>query len=483
MLLLVAAGCSDPASHAQGPRDGIDSATGGTENSADRWLVWARCERVVFMTDDQLDDWRDRGADGFVCQAGDLVGIGGSRDFSAPAEPPSDQEFDLERQIIKTDIVARASQRGLDLYLGFFAVNRGGSEPTPFADWFDDTAWDSRVLPAVERFARAAKALGFVGLALDQELYPLNDGKSASWDWDYAGSKRAENEVRTKVRERGAQIMDRLVAGFPDVELLAYYTYFPETFSALVQEQVNDNAEAYQDSVQLEFWDGMSGAPGYDTITLLNALFYKAPHRGTWNAALRYQYNSLFALLSREFTNWDVAYDRIGESPFAWVSDGETSFEVARPPAAVDEQVRAFAEWGMHRTSANYAFGDTLTEFDYDRYEASMSDASKPAVVDDEAPELEVDDPDPDGDQMTITGTATDDHAVRYVRWMNERGDSGMARMEFEILDGGLNDDFTYEMRWRADGVPTDGGQVTVEAVDIKGLRRTKSVDVRTADG
>lgn len=481
-VVLLAASCTDSPEAAD---DGVVPVEDpdATPNSADRWIVWARCEQVIFQTDEELDAWRDRGADGFVCQAGDLVGIGGARDFSGTAEPLAGAGFDLQRQIVNTDIVERAKARDLDLYLGMFAVNRGQSEPTPFADWFADETWEDDVLPAIERFAASARALGFAGLAIDQEMYPLNDGQLATWDWDYAGSDESEASVRAQVRARGEDVMTRLVGGFPDAELLAYYTYFPDTFASVVQRRVNDIDDAYGESVQVEFWDGMSGVEGYEAITLLNALFYKVPHIGSWDSALRYQYNALFALLSREFTNWDVAHDRFNESPFAWVSDGETSFEVARSPDDVDDQLRAFAEWGMNRTSANYAFGDTLTEFDYSDYEAGSRSASSAAVVDGTPPALTVDDPEVDGSTATVTGTATDDHAVHYVRWENERGDRGIARMEFEILDGDIDTDFTFEMRWRIDGIPTDGGPVVIEVADIKGLRTTEVVGVSDADG
>jgi hypothetical protein len=455
-------------------------------NSADRWVLWAGCSQIVTLTDAELDEWRARGAAGFVCQAADIVGIGGTSDFSGRDRPPAGDAFELERSIVASRIVQRAAERDMKMYLGFYAVNRGENQPTPFAEWFDDRRWGRSVLPALERIASAAAHHGFAGLAIDQELYPAGDGRTqATWSWRYPGNERSEDEVRAQVRRRGAQVMKRLVRGFPGVEVVAYHTFFPETWDALLQQEENGIENAYEDWTQVEFWDGMSGTAGYGAIRLLNAGFYKS-HQigGSWDIAFQYHYNSLFAVLSQRFTGWDVAHDRFHESPFAWVSEGPSRFERARSREHVAEQFAAFSKWGMGREFANYAWGDTMRSFDYGPYEAAMRGVTTPRIVDGQRPILKLSPPEVDGPpgarSVTLRGTATDNLAIRFVRWQDEEGHVGTAKMRWEILDGGIEHGFEWQMSWVIEGLPLQRGEnrLAITAEDIKGLSTTHVLSV-----
>src|SRR5262249_17769212 len=159
----------------------------------------------------------------------------------------------LERYLHESNIVSRLHARGMTAYLGFYVVNLSNTQ-TPLAEWFDDASWNNDVVPAVTAVARPAHALGFDGMALDQELYPQEGGSSTgTWDWDYPGHQKSQADVRAAARARGTQFMDALAAGFPHVPLLAYASTFPETWDELVQQDVNDISDANADSVNIDF--------------------------------------------------------------------------------------------------------------------------------------------------------------------------------------------------------------------------------------
>jgi hypothetical protein len=142
----------------------------GEINSADRLVFWTRCDDVAALTDADLDEWSNRGVDGFVCMVTYLHGLGGTHAFTGDETVPRNRAYALQRRLSDTDLAARARQRGMKLYLGFYASSTH-SLATPFADWFDDRSWRRDVLPRVNELAAAARQLGFAGLARDQELY------------------------------------------------------------------------------------------------------------------------------------------------------------------------------------------------------------------------------------------------------------------------------------------------------------------------
>ena len=198
---------------------------------------------------------------------GDLSQLGGS-------------DYVLERTLRDSKIVERGHHHGMKMYLGFDFVNLN-NPATPLVEWFDDAGWNRTVTPAVHDAAAAARALGFDGLAFDQELYPQRGGQqTASWQWNYPGNQHSEAETREKVRARGQDLMRAILSAYPDVDILAYFQNFPDTWDEVVQENVNHVRNAFHGSVQLDLWNGLTEVEGYHRITFLNSTFYKTFHVG-----------------------------------------------------------------------------------------------------------------------------------------------------------------------------------------------------------
>ncbi len=275
--------------------------------------------------------------------------------------------------------------------------------------------------------------------------------------------------------------MQAILSAYPDVDILAYFQNFPDTWDEVVQENVNHVRNAFHGSVQLDLWNGLTEVEGYHRITFLNSTFYKTFHVGSWDNAYTYEYNSLFALLSRRFANWSYASSRVQETPFVWISSGPTSFQSARPPAYVAEQLDAARRWGMGRMFADFAHGDP-EEFDYGPYDAVMHAASRPGVVDDNPPTVDVDQRDVVAtDPLQIDGTAHDDYAVRFVRWRTGDGTTGVAELTWDPGPGDPTNGWkAWKTTWTAKGVPLHSGSntVTLTVEDIKGLRTVKTVKV-----
>ena len=101
-----------------------------------------------------------------------------------------------------------------------------------------------------------------------------------------------------------------------------------------MQEEVNGLENTAGDLLHIDFWDGMTSVDGYGAIRFFDSIFYKAPHRGSWENALTYNANQLLATFSRRFSNWDYASERVYVSPFSWIDDGPTAKPVRRRPLA-----------------------------------------------------------------------------------------------------------------------------------------------------
>lgn len=468
------------------PGAGLARAATPEPNSADRLITWTKCDEVVALTDAELDTWKARGVDGFVCMTKQLWGMGGDQNFTGnPTEDLNRSEYALQRDLRDSAIVARANARGMKMYLGAKLVNYY-NPATPLRDWYDDRGWSQVVLPAMRNLAGAARQLGFAGLAFDQELYRQAGGvQTASWAWDYPGSTRAEQDVRTKATQRGQEVMTQIVSAFPGAELLAYDVRVPETWSELVQQEINADENAYSRRLDIDFWDGLLSVNGYGAVRWLDATFYKSAHRGNWDRALRYNYNRLFSFLSRRLSNWGYASSRLNVSPFSWIDPGPSSsaFDDARQPAYVAEQLLAFRRWGMGGEFANYAYGG-LRSFDYSPYVSAIQAASTRAVVDSEAPALTVSETGTAPTRRASTelqGTANDNLAVRSVRWASDRGHDGMAGSTWRIESGDSRSGYTGKTTWSIPGIRLEPGynRITIEAEDIKGLTTSSTVIVR----
>lgn len=481
-LAIVAAARGAATASAQAP-----PTASKTSDSADRTIFWLGCDRIAALTNAELDEWKSRGVDGFACMVGHLRGMGGTQDFTGdPSADLSSPRYALQNQLESSDIVHRAADRGMKMYLGVKLVNYFNSS-TPLSDWFDAAGWSQSVLPRMTDLAAAAKLLDFKGIAFDQELYPQEGNvESASWDWNYPGNTHTESEVRAEATQRGRQLMHAILGAFPGVDLVAYDVKFPDTWEALVQRVVNGEQGAFASRLDINFWDGLTSVDGYGAIRLFDAIFYKSPQIGTWNAALQYNANRLAGLLSHRFSNWDYASSRVYLSPFSWIDPGPnaTAFDDARPPSYVRDQLLAFRKWGMGGEFANYVYDDHLETFDYSPYVAAMQEASSPAVVDSEAPTVAVTSSRVDpGATQAITGTAHDNLAVWVVRWQDDRGGSGVAELSWNTTDVGYTSESTSQTRWSIPASELSPGatEVTVRATDIKGLE-SKPALIKTFD-
>jgi hypothetical protein len=456
---------------------------GGTPNSADRLIIWTKCTDLPKLSDADLDSWKARGVDGFACMTQHLAELGGSDAFDPDLRADlSGDQYALERSLIDSRVGERLRDRGMRAYLGVYLSNYWNDQ-TPLADWFDDESWSGKVLPRMRQLAGTAKALGFEGVAFDQELYPTDGGRTtATWQWDYPGNHHSEREVRAAARRRGAQLMRTLAGAFPDLDIMAYDVQLPGSWNEVVQRAANGTVRALDDRLDIDFLDGMAGEDGYGNIRLVDATFYKTPHYGTWDTALRYEYNSLYASLSRHMDNWDKLADHLDVSPFGWVDQGpcRCGFDDVRAPGYVADQLAAFRRWGMGGEFGIFAYAG-LDGFDYAPYDGAMRAASKPAVVDSEPPRLDA----PDlvrarGSRVSLGDDVADNTAVRVVRWRTNEGRSGVAQLDWRIEGGSPSEGYHGKTRWSLRlGLRPGESRVTITAEDTKGLTTRRSVAIK----
>jgi Carboxypeptidase regulatory-like domain/Bacterial Ig domain len=456
-------------------------------NSADRLIQWTSCDDLAGLDEGELRRWIRRGVDGFVCQTRHLPGLGSSHSFTGK-RLPAGEAYALQRRLRRSPAVRRAREGKLLLYLGFW-MSSFFNERTPLADWFDERAWSRVVLPRVHDLAAAARSMGFAGIAVDQELYPQEGNvQTASWSWRYRKNRHSEAEVRAKVKQRGRELMQTMVRAYPGLELLAYDTQHPQNWQAKVQAEVNELPDAFGSDVRIDLWDGLSSVEGYSAIRWMDAFFYKSPQLpgSSWDTALEYNANRIYSYLSRRLSNWSYASSRLHVSPFSWIDEGpgETEFDDARSPQDVAEQLEAFKRWGTGGAFANYAYED-LGDFDYRPFVDALRRASRPAVVDRSPPKLALTSPAPAGRRVaagqtiSLKGTASDNLGIRAVRWYDDRGRQGVARLTWNF-SGDASSGWDGEMSWSVDNlrVPRGTRRITISAEDIKGLAEELSLEV-----
>jgi hypothetical protein len=480
--------CANAPPAAAGP-----PASGGqnASNGSVRFLMWTALSDCIGLSDAQLSQWKSRGAGGFICGVGMLDGIGGTQAFTAaPTKTLVGAKYSVERSLVKSKVVARAKALGMTMYMGIELVNASNTE-TPLANWFDGAAWQNVVMPDVEGLAGAAHMLGFAGVSFDQELYDLDGpGKQASWNWDYPGNTHTEGQVRAEVRQRGKQMMRALVKGFPNIKIVAYDSLFPDTWDAYVKGYPNGTLDAYESSAQINFWDGLTAVDGYAKVLFLDATFYRDPvlPGASWDAALEYQDNSLFALLSQRFSNWAYASSRVAISPFGWIDTGPGGgiYNESRPPDYVAGQLQAFRRWSMDGTFAIFAYRP-LNGFDYTPYVPAMSAVS--VTEDPERPKLSVGDPmlrTGPGQTTTVLlhGSAVDADAVRAVYWRDASGKAwGVARLVWQPGPGSDKTGWDWTMNWSLSAsVPKGTKSIEIKVLSIKGATAVANVSL-TAGG
>jgi hypothetical protein len=331
--------------------------------------------------------------------------------------------------------------------------------------------------------AGMAKLEGFDGLSFDQEDYPGEGGRRHSWDWKY-GHTRSEAEVREKVRQRGREIMETIVAAYPGVAVSAYHWNLPGSWNELVKHKVNkaepDNAKY---KVFIDFFDGLTGVEGYSGFSLLDAVFYKSTHvSASWDTALAYNANNIYANLSRRLRRWDYAASRVKVVPFAWIDHNDKEWPYRRQTAEeVQKQLTAFRRFSVGEEFSNFVFHTPMSKYDYSPYVPAMREAATPGRVDDVAPTLLADPAQASADgRRLLRGSAHDNLAVRSIRWSSSRGGAGQAAMTMVTKSGEPATGYDWEMTWEAD-VPVLPGlnTFTITVEDIKGLTTTTTVTIQ----
>src|SRR3989344_1192148 len=567
----------------------------GVVNSADKIIFGMSMSRsgvtrtCVSISDADLDLWKSRGADGFMCGIPQMYRMGRNDDFTGDLSASLDEEkYKLQKEIIDSKIVERARARGLDLYFGFYLVNYWNSQ-TPLAEWFDDAEWQNLVIPNIRNIAAAAKALGFKGLLYDSELYgtiAASRGQAGpTWNWNYTGNTHSEAEVRAKVRERGAEVMQAILSGFPGVDILAYDEYLPETSTDMTHEAVNKIVNAFGTNTHIDFVDGLTSVEGYNSFGLMTEVFYKQAiyQYYSWDAVLQESANKLYSLLSRRLSNWDYASTRYFRPMFIWIDEPvptsreKSSYTAARTPDYVANQLQMFRKWGEGGILNVYGQRFEEADFSYEPYVPGLQAASKPGVVDSEPPTLFINstgekvaplagrlaigdrirtnstvnvmrDPyiqakgggvisgtEPHGTLGTIvvagvaqpvsrggspfmyinyddgatgwteinllervsevsfpnsflskghvlnlSGYAYDNLAIKFVKWEDNRGNSGMAKMRWRAISGSRLVGYSI---WRMDwdmAVPLEVGTnaITITASDIKGITSSRTINI-----
>src|SRR5438874_546194 len=160
--------------------------------------------------------------------------------------------------------------------------------------------------------------------------------------------------------------------------------------------------------------------------------------------------------------SWAYAAPRLYVSPFAWIDHGTCNcgYQAARTPAYVATQLAEFRKWGMGGEFADYAYAG-LRGFDYTPYLPAMRAASTPGVVDSSPPTVAINAPRASAAPvatLALGGTTADNLAVRFVRWQNDRGGSGMAQLVWDVLRGDYNSGYSWRTRWSA-SIPVAAGQ------------------------
>lgn len=547
--------------------------TGAGNNAAKRVLLWSSAYQLRYG---QSSYWSTRGFGGFQLTTGDLYSNGWDVAQLNSTSPTYDLQHGLYGNPSSPNTFSTICHNASGkCYLGVRLSNGNAlNGKSPIIDWFDDSGWTTW-LAAFGKFVAVAYALGFDGISFDQELYSLNGGGFATWNWNYSGNSHGESATRAQVKTRGQQLMATVVANFPNCEMLAYGGYLPEGWNAYIQTQkqvksatsatptvittgtssaavahgyttgeqvlisgvywtitvvdstrfsldgstsanapsagtyiLNENDTHYDNEVIINLWDGMTSTTGWSKVFWLDATFYKTPQFGTWTGALTRATNTHYDYLSRAFSSWSYARSRWFHSPFIWIDWGanELPFAALRSQSYVEDQLNNFRQWGGGGTLACFGYqyaipgagygADSSKNMDYDAtgftadsqghwvaylhtggartYADALRSAATDGVVDSDYPGL--------GtftfssSTRVMSGTATDAHAVKSVRWSDAaHGTSGEAALTW-VKTGDFTSGYTWSTSWTFTLPVGYGSSIVVVAEDQHGL--TTSVTV-----
>ena len=84
------------------------------------------------------------------------------------------------------------------------------------------------------------------------------------------------------------------------------------------------------------------------------------------------------------------------------------------------------------------------------------------------------------GSSMEIVVVATDNLAIRAVRWRDDRGRTGTAKLRWIVDSGDAESGWKWRMKWWVRGLRVPGGatKIWVRAEDIKGLATVRSIRI-----
>ena len=461
-------------------------------NSADQIILVTSGKACAELTDAELDLWKSKGVGGFICRITWLRPFGGTQSFTGdPTANLSGADYEMQRKLRDSNATARAKAKGISMHLGFYLESYWNAA-TPLNTWFDDSKWQSEAIPRIRDLAAAAKLLGFAGISYDSELY----SQTATWNWNYPGNTHSEAQVRTKVKERGQQVMQAILGGFPNVDIIAYTTYLPETGDEIIQAIYNKQPDAFKNYTHIDFIDGLTSVNGYSAFNLSTEAFYKECYYD-WlpcDKVLQEHTNKLYSLLSRRLSNWEYASEHFFQPLFFWIDGpaGSTGWFVPRSAEYVASQLDAYKKWGNGRKLLIYATQGLA--FDYTPYVSGMQQASQPAVIDTLSPTLVITDPEISGQyqtsssQLSLSGYAKDDMAIKAVRWTNDRGGSGAAQMNWQVFSNFTLASFAkyylnswdWQTNWGITDIVLQLGPNTITLVveDTKGLKTTQILNV-----
>jgi hypothetical protein len=418
-------------------------------------VAWATVNEI-YGDDNYLNEKannRHYGAIGI--NTGFLYGAGGtSNAFTSAVNPTFNSadgrtgtQWERHRQMKNSNFVARCNARGMEVYLGFYQANYDTGY-FHAGDWFDDSAWSSYLStsPAdgqkIFSIAAAASRMGCAGLLLDGENYPTLTGQSTLfWDWNYPGNTHTEAQVRAKAKQRGAEYMTCVLAGWaaggnPNAPKFMQYTAeaLAHSYRALMLSQPSGNNLGLTWGEQFlyhDFFSGMCSVAGYGTITHVDAVFDKSPQISgmSWDSAVQYGTNSLAAWMSRYFdaATWKLACKKIGHNAMFWIDQGSTSFEAVMPPSTALAAGQAFRKYGTNGAYTLYghhlheSYVDTAQTVPYSNYYSTLASITSTTSPDNTVPTLTVS----VNASNVLQGTASHPEGVRCVEWERRTGTAG----------------------------------------------------------
>jgi hypothetical protein len=113
--------------------------------------------------------------------------------------------------------------------------------------YFNDSQWDT-IINNMKLLARAAKNYNCKGIDFDQEFY----SKRSPWAFKDHSEGHTLNEVKSKVRQRGREVMEAWQSEYPDIIILCQYmfAYVPDRWE-LLPDFMNGVLEAALPSVRI----------------------------------------------------------------------------------------------------------------------------------------------------------------------------------------------------------------------------------------